>query len=61
VRDRRPDEEDVAGAAQPVVHDILGVDAAGGQEARILDPQDPGTQDAHDNRSPRIGPPAIQA
>jgi hypothetical protein len=43
MRDRRPDEEDVAGAVQPLVHQILDVDTARRQEARILGPQDPGT------------------
>ena len=42
----RPDEEDVVGAVEAVVHHVLGVDAAGGQEFRILCPQDPRTQDA---------------
>ena len=47
VRDRRPDEEDVAGALEPLVHEILDVHAAGGQEPWILRPQDAGAQDAH--------------
>ena len=43
MRDRRPEEEDVAGTRQPLVHQILDIDAAGRQEPRILGPQNPGT------------------
>ena len=44
VRDRRPDEMHMAGAGKP---HVVGVDPAGRQEAGILGPDDPGTQNAH--------------
>ena len=44
VRDRRPDEMYMAGTRQ--AH-VVGVDPAGRQEAGILAPDDPGTQNAH--------------
>ena len=46
VRERGADEEHVAGAVEALVHDVLGVDAAGGEETGILCPQNPGAQDA---------------
>ena len=44
VRDRRPDEVHVAGARQP---QVVRVDPAGGQEARVFRPDNPGTQNTH--------------
>ena len=55
VRDGGASEEHVAGTCQALVHDVLCVDAATGQEARILGPQDASTQDAH-RRSAPLGP-----
>jgi hypothetical protein len=46
VRDGRTDEVDVARAGQ--AH-VLGIDPAGGQEAGIFGPDDPGAQYAHDH------------
>jgi hypothetical protein len=36
----------VTRAIKALVHDVFGVDTSGGQEFRILSPQDPRTQDA---------------
>ena len=46
VGERGADEEHVVGAVETVVHDVLGIHAAGSEELRILCPQDPRTQDA---------------
>jgi hypothetical protein len=51
VRRRRPDEVDVAGAGQA---QIVGVDAAGGQEAGVFCTNDPGTQNAHPHDVARL-------
>ena len=51
VRDGRPDEVHVAGARPAARLDVVGVDAAGGQEAGIFGPDDPGAQYAHVSRS----------
>ncbi len=52
MRDGRADEEHIARALEALVHEILGIYAAGGQESRILCPQHAGAQDAHPLSAP---------
>jgi hypothetical protein len=47
VRHRGADEEDVRRAGEPVVHQVLGVLAARGEELRIFGPEHAGPEDAH--------------
>src|ERR1017187_9469906 len=47
VRDSGPDEVHMAGARPLLVLHVGGVDAAGGQEAGVLCPHDPGTENPH--------------
>jgi hypothetical protein len=37
----------VTGAGQPLVLNVVGVDASGGKKAGIFGPQDPGAEYAH--------------
>src|SRR5205823_12615437 len=59
--ERGPDEGPVTGADGA---DGVGIDGAGQEEARILRPQDPGTENAHARSAPsaaRIRPPRPSA
>src|SRR5512132_1423875 len=49
MRERGPDEEHVTGAGEP---DVVGIDGAGREEAWVLRPQDPGTENAHARSAP---------